>query len=58
MAIGDLTAEEQVMIALQKAQDALLARTLPAEERSAALMEIREAFKRIEEAKGGSLCRP
>jgi hypothetical protein len=52
MATGDLSAKEQVMRALNAAQDALLARNLQPEDRSAALMEIREAFKRIEEAEG------
>jgi hypothetical protein len=52
MAVGDLTAEQQAIRALQHAQVALLQRYLPDEDRAAALMEIREAFKRIEEAKG------
>ena len=52
MAIGDLTAEQQVTKALREAWNALLKSHLTAEERSAVLMEIHEAFKRIQEATG------
>ena len=54
MAVGDLTAEQQVMRALNLAQVTLLQRYISNDDRSAALLEIREAFKRIEEAKGES----
>ena len=50
MAIGDLTAEQQVMLALLTAHAALVIPNLSQEERDNALTEIREAFKRIREA--------
>jgi len=55
MATGDLTAEQQVERALYLAQEALLAKYLSAELRSTALLEIREASKRIAEARGKSV---
>ena len=50
MAIGDLTAEQQVMQALLTAQAALLIFDLTDAEREQAVIEIREAVKRVQEA--------
>lgn len=51
MAIGDLTAEEQVLFALGLAHEALIKQHPSQQEREGALAEIREALKRIQEAR-------
>ena len=52
MAIGDLTAEQQVERALQNARVALVSRRITADELKDVLAQIEEAIKRIAEARG------
>jgi hypothetical protein len=52
MALGDLPAEQQVLLALLTSREALGKNDLSNAERERALAEIREAIKRIEEAWG------
>jgi hypothetical protein len=52
MAIGDLTAEQQVLQALFAAQLALLADHLTEDQLADVLGEIRQAIKRVQEATG------